>query len=149
MKPRSLFLSLTTALLLQIASAGTLIQQSSSVAAETPSQSASQAAKDAKALAWTKDLNLTAAQQSQLQSIQAQSSQNRDTLYKSLTTADRKLLSLLQSQSPIPPLREQYRVVADLRYQLNEYDFEILMAQRQVLTPTQLAKVIEKFRKKA
>jgi Spy/CpxP family protein refolding chaperone len=147
MKHRSLFLGLTTVLLLQIASAGNLIQPSSSVAAETPSASAGQAAKDATALAWTKDLNLTAAQQSQLQAIQTQSSQNRDTLRKNLTTADRKLLSLLQSQSPIPPLREQYQVVANLRQQLNNYDFEILMAQRQVLTPTQLAKVIEKFRK--
>ncbi len=95
---------------------------------------------------WARDLNLSAAQRSQLQSVNEQARKNGAVLHQKLMAAEEQLRSLLQSDVSIEQLRQQYREVQKLRQQLDNNRFEALLGERQVLTSAQLKKVIERFR---
>jgi hypothetical protein len=60
--------------------------------------------------------------------------------------AEQQLRSLLQSQASIQSLRQQHQKVQQLRQQLDDNQFDALLAERQVLTAEQLATVIQRFR---
>ncbi len=97
---------------------------------------------------WARNLNLTAAQRSQLQKVNQQARQQGDQLHQQLMTADQKLRSLLQSNASIAQIRQQYQEVQKIRQQLDNNRFEALLAERQILTSEQLAQVIQQFKQR-
>lgn len=95
---------------------------------------------------WARDLNLSQEQRSRLKAIHDSARQEIDSLQQKLMSADQQLHSLLQSDASIQQLRQQHQVVQQLRQELDTQHFEILLAERQVLTSDQLAKLIQQFR---
>ncbi|MBW4522635.1 MAG: periplasmic heavy metal sensor [Scytolyngbya sp. HA4215-MV1] len=95
---------------------------------------------------WARDLNLSAEQRSRLNTVHEQARQQGEPLQQKLMAAETQLQALLQSNASIEQLRQQHRVVQQLRQQLDDNHFEALLGERQVLTPEQLAKVIQMFR---
>ena len=57
------------------------------------------------------------------------------------------MLSLLQSSASIAEIRQQRQILQPLHQQLDDNRFESLMSEREILTPEQLTKVIQFFRK--
>ena len=97
---------------------------------------------------WARNLNLTAAQRSQLQTVYEKARQEGAKLHQQLMAADQQLRSLLQSQASIAQIRQQYQEVQKIRQKLDDNRFETLLGERQVLTATQLSQVIQQFKQK-
>ena len=95
---------------------------------------------------WARDLNLSAEQRSRLKTVNEQARQEGEALHQKLMEAEKQLRSLLQSDASLQALREQHQQVQQLRQQLDDNHFEALLSERQVLTPEQLAKVIQAVR---
>lgn len=94
---------------------------------------------------WARDLQLNAEQRSQLQVIKQQAQQQGEKLHQQLMKAEKQLRSRLQSQASIPELRQHYQAVQQLRQQLDDNQFNALLAERQVLTSEQLATLLQRF----
>ncbi len=130
-------------LLVQVGSTIATAQSPSTIPAQSASASAQTTEIPAPPWAW--DLNLSAEQRSRLKTMNEQARQNGDQLHQKLIAAERQLQSLLQSNASIEQLRQQHHEVQKLRQQLDDNHFEALLAERQVLTKEQLAKVIDRF----
>ena len=94
---------------------------------------------------WAKDLNLTLEQKSKLKAINERAHENGRLLHQQLMSSEQKMKSLWQSKASIDQLRQQHQQIQQLRQQIDEDRFESLLSERQVLTPEQLARTIEKF----
>lgn len=95
------------------------------------------------------NLNLTADQRSRLRSVNEKARKEGEALHLKLVEAEKKMLGMLQSSASIDQLRQQHQEVQKLHQQRDNSRFETLMGERQVLTPDQLAKVIQKFKGKS
>lgn len=96
---------------------------------------------------WARSLNLTPEQRSRLQAIHEKSRTMDEPLYQKEREAEKKMLSLLQSSASIAEIRQQRQILQPLHQQLDDNRFESLMSEREILTPEQLTKVIQFFRK--
>jgi Spy/CpxP family protein refolding chaperone len=145
MKAQSLFLLPTALLLMQ---SGGAIASSQLLSANPASSSTAQTqSNEIPAPPWARDLNLSAEQRSRLKTVNDQARKEGEILHQKLMAAEKELRSLLQSNASIEQLRQKHRDVQQLRQQLDDNHFEALLGERQVLTPDQLAKVIEQVRK--
>lgn len=121
--------------------------QSSWMMAQSPSLAQAQPSfQDAPPPPWAIGLNLSAEQRSRLQTIHQTARSEGESLHQTLSTAEQKLRSLLQSDASIELLRQQNQQVQRLREQVDNHLFDALLAERQVLTPDQLATLIRQIR---
>ncbi|OCR00467.1 hypothetical protein BCD67_25855 [Oscillatoriales cyanobacterium USR001] len=87
---------------------------------------------------WAKNLNLSNEQRSRIQAIHQQSIKGIEEVQKQLLAADNQMRSLLESSVPLEQLRQQHQQIQRLRQQLDNNHFEMMLAEREVLTPEQL-----------
>jgi Spy/CpxP family protein refolding chaperone len=87
---------------------------------------------------WAKNLNLSTEQRSRLQAIHQQGIKGIEEVQKRLFAADNQLRSLLESSVPLEQLRQQHQQIQALRQQLDNNHFEMMLAEREVLTPEQI-----------
>lgn len=86
---------------------------------------------------WAQALQLSSEQQQQIRNIHKQGIQNIQKLQQQLFAADRQLRSLFKRGAVIAQLRQQHQYIQTLRQQLDNNHFEMMLAERQVLTPDQ------------
>ena len=90
---------------------------------------------------WAKDLNLSTEQKERIAAIHEQARQDIDKLHAQLLTADNQMRSLLESNASPEQLRQQHQRIQQMHQQLDNKHFETMLAERQVLTPEQLAQL--------
>ncbi len=90
---------------------------------------------------WAKDLNLSDEQQERIQKIHEQGKKEMEELRPQLMAADEKMRSLLESDSSSDQLHQQHQQIQKLRQQADDKHFEMMLAERQVLTPEQRAQL--------
>jgi len=87
---------------------------------------------------WAKNLNLSTEQRSRIQAIHQQGIKAIEEAQKRLFAADNQMRSLLESSVPLAQLRQQHQQIQALRQQLDNNHFEMMLAEREVLTPEQV-----------
>lgn len=90
---------------------------------------------------WAKDINLSTEQKQRIATIHEQARQDIDKLHQQLFAADSQMRSLLESNASSEQLRQQHQRIQQMHQQLDNKHFETMLAERQVLTPEQLAQL--------
>ena len=83
------------------------------------------------------ELDLTPEQQQNLQAIRAQYKDQINQRQQDLRQASQELRSLMISDADTNQIRAKHQQVQQLRQQLEELNFESMLAMREVLTPEQ------------
>jgi len=90
---------------------------------------------------WAKNLNLSTEQRERIQAVHQQGIKAMQQLQLQLFEADYQMRSLLESSAPKEQLRQQHQYIQTLRQQLDSNHFEMMLAERQLLTPEQLTEL--------
>ncbi len=94
---------------------------------------------------WAKDLNLSTEQRDRIKTLHEQAQKEIEGLRQQLLEADKQMRSLLASDTSSEQLRQQHQQIQTLHQQLDNKHFEMMLAEREVLTPeqrSQLAKLM-------
>jgi len=86
---------------------------------------------------WAKGLNLTAEQKQRIKTIHEQAKPEIEGMRQQLMEADKQMRSLLESNTSTEELRKQHQKIQSLRQQLDNKHFEMMLTEREVLTPQQ------------
>ena len=92
---------------------------------------------------WAKNINLSNEQRSRIQAVHEQGIKGIQKIQQQLFEADGKMRSLLESSTPLEQLRQQQQYIQTLRQQIDNNHFEMMLAERQVLTQEQLIQLKE------
>ncbi|MEL6579665.1 MAG: Spy/CpxP family protein refolding chaperone [Cyanobacteria bacterium J06621_12] len=88
-------------------------------------------------------LDLTAEQSQQIESIKEESKANAQELKDQLEAQDRGMKSLLTSDATTEQIREEYQQAQSVHQQLSDNRFETMLQIREVLTSEQRARAAE------
>lgn len=88
-------------------------------------------------------LNLSSDQAAEIDQIREQNKQDKQAKREAYRAAKDKMQTLMASDATDDELREQHRVIQDLRRDMGEARFETKLKIRQVLTPEQRTKMAE------
>ena len=86
---------------------------------------------------WAKDLNLSTEQRDRIKTLHEQAKKDIEGVRQQLMEADRQMRSLLASDTSSDQLRQQHQQIETLHQQLDNKRFEMMLAEREVLTPEQ------------
>ncbi|MBK1987446.1 Spy/CpxP family protein refolding chaperone [Sphaerospermopsis aphanizomenoides BCCUSP55] len=86
---------------------------------------------------WTKDINLSSEQKERIKKLHEQAKKDTESLRSQLMAADQKMRSLFASDASPEQLRKQHQTIQGLRQKLDNKRFEVMLAERQVLTAQQ------------
>lgn len=92
---------------------------------------------------WLEQLDLSAEQSEQIQTIKEQARANSEGLHQQMEQEKEELRSLLASDATADQLRQQHQQVQTLKMQLGDRRFETMLAVREVLTPEQRTELAE------
>jgi Spy/CpxP family protein refolding chaperone len=82
-------------------------------------------------------LNLTADQRQKMQAISNQYKDKIAQHFESMRQANQELMTMMNGNASDTQLREKHRQVVAQRQQIEELQFDIILAMRQILTPDQ------------
>ena len=88
-------------------------------------------------------LDLSSEQSQKIDEIREESQTENETLYGEIKTNHEQMRSLFANDSDSEQLRQQYQKIKDLREQLADNRFEMVLQVREVLTPEQRNKMSE------
>jgi Spy/CpxP family protein refolding chaperone len=97
-------------------------------------------------LPWAKEINLSSEQEAQIKQLHEKGKKDTKSLSSQLMEAHKQMRSLFASGASPEKLRKQYQTVQGLRQKLDNKRFEMMLAERQVLTAqqrNQLGKLME------
>jgi periplasmic protein CpxP/Spy len=95
---------------------------------------------------WSKEINLSSEQKAQIKQLHEQAKKDTESLRSQLMEADKQMRSLFASDASPENLRQQHQKIQGLRQKLDNKRFEMMLAERQVLTAqqrTQLGKLMQ------
>lgn len=95
---------------------------------------------------WAKEINLSSEQKAQIKQLHEQAKKDTESLRSQLMEADKQMRSLFASDASPENLRQQHQKIQGLRQKLDNRRFEMMLAERQVLTAqqrTQLGKLMQ------
>ena len=92
---------------------------------------------------WAKNINLSDEQRSRIHTVREQGIKVIQKVQEQLFEADGKMRSLLESSAPLEQLRQQQQYIQTLRQQIDNNHFELMLAERQILTQEQLIQLKE------
>jgi Spy/CpxP family protein refolding chaperone len=88
-------------------------------------------------------LNLSAEQQQQIESIHEQRKASSEGLREQMRAAKEEMRSLQASNASAEQMRQQHQKIQQLHQQMSDQRFETMLQVREVLTPEQQAKLAE------
>ncbi|MEM9541842.1 MAG: Spy/CpxP family protein refolding chaperone [Cyanobacteria bacterium P01_E01_bin.42] len=88
-------------------------------------------------------LNLSDAQQQQIQAIREQAKANSEGLREEMKSAREQMRSLMSGNASESELRQQYQTIENLRDRASDRRFETMLQIREVLTPAQRTQLAE------
>jgi len=86
---------------------------------------------------WMKDINPSTEQRERIKAIHEQSRKDTEDFLQQLHKAEDQMHSLLTSNASLDKLRQQHQQIQKLHQQLDDHNFETMLAVRQVLTSEQ------------
>jgi Spy/CpxP family protein refolding chaperone len=86
---------------------------------------------------WADAINLSTQQRQQIQALHQQTKNDTQALRQQLQQAEQQLRSLLAGNASDDQLRQLHQQIQPLRQQLDDKRFDMLLAERQILTPEQ------------
>lgn len=92
---------------------------------------------------WAKNINLSDEQRSRIHAVHEQGIKAIQKIQEQIFEADGKMRSLLESSAPLEQLRQQQQYIQTLRQQIDNNHFELMLAERQILTQEQLIQLKE------
>lgn len=86
---------------------------------------------------WAKDLNLSTEQRNRIKAIHEQENKDTEELREQMREAHQEMRSLIDSDTGSEQLRSQHQKIQTIRQKLDTRHFEMMLAERQILTPSQ------------
>jgi Spy/CpxP family protein refolding chaperone len=86
---------------------------------------------------WAKEINLSNEQKEKIKKLHEQAKKDTESLRSQLMAEDKQMRSLFASDASSEQLRKQHQKIQGLRQQLDNKRFEVMLAERQILTAQQ------------